>query len=233
MPERNPYLLPIAIVLAGVLIAVALYMVRISQVAPLATGDVALLRPVSTSDHLAGNPTASVIVITYSDIDCEYCKSFQESMEQIITDYGPSGDVAWVYRHFPLIEVHANAAAHAEAAECVASLGNNQSFFRFIDALHQAAPGVDQFDSKKYGSIVSGLGISIGEFQACMEGTKFEKRVGDDFDNALAIGANGAPYSVILIQGHNPVPVSGSLPYVSLKKVIDAALAKAAEPVTE
>lgn len=230
MPERNPYLLPVVIVLAGLIIGGALYTVRISQIAPLIEGDIALLRPVNTSDHLVGNPTASVTVVTYSDIDCAYCKSFQESMEQIITDYGPSGDVAWVYRHFPLIELHPSAAAHAEAAECVASLGNTQAFFRFIDAIHQAAPGVNQFDTKKYAPIVTGLGVAPADFQACMESTKFEKRVADDFDNALAIGANGAPYSILLIKGHDPVPVSGSLPYTSLKKVIETALQKAATP---
>lgn len=229
MPEKHPYLLPVTIVIAGLIIAVAIFMVRQSTVAPLKTGDVGLLRPVSTADHVAGNPTASVIVVEYSDIDCQYCKTFQEAMEQIITDYGPNGNVAWVYRHFPIIEVHPNAAAHAEAAECVASLGGEPLFFRFIDALHQSAPGASQFDSARYAPIVTGLGIPIVDFQTCMEGTKFEKRVADDFDNAIAIGASGAPYSVILIKGHDPIPVSGALPYASLKKVIEAALQKASE----
>ena len=231
MPERNPYLLPIAIVLAGLLLAVTLYMVRISAVAPLSVGDVSRLRPISTSDHIAGNPTAPVIIVEYSDIDCEYCKSFQEAMTQIITDYSATGKVAWVYRHFPLIDVHPSAAIHAEAAECVASLGGDTLFFRFIDTLGQAAPGLNQFDPTRYASIITGLGLSPADFQTCMEGTKFEKRVADDFDNAIAIGATGAPFSIILIKGHDPVPVSGSLPYTSLKKVIETALQKASTPV--
>lgn len=233
MPDRYPYLLPVVIILAGIIIGGALYLVRMSEHTPAPGGDIARIRPISTSDHLVGNPTASVVVVTYSDIDCAYCKSFQESMEQLITDYGTTGNVAWVYRHFPLIEQHPASASHAEAAECAASLGNNQTFFRFIDALHQLAPDTRQFDPKNYPSVIQALGLSLSDFEACMEGTQFEKRVADDFDNARAIGANGTPYSILLIRGHTPIPISGALPYLSLKKVIDTALQKANEPVKE
>jgi protein-disulfide isomerase len=232
MPEKNPYLLPVTIIIAGIIVAAALYVVRVSAISPL-KGDISLLRPISTSDHMMGNPTAPVVVVEYSDIDCEYCKHFQEAMTQIMTDYGAAGNVAWVYRHFPLIETHPDAAAHAEAAECVASLGTDQMFFSFIDALQQAAPGSSQFNPQNYTSIVTGLGISPAEFQSCMDGTKFEKRVADDFDNAIAIGANGTPYSFILIKGHEPIPVSGALPYTALKKVIETSLEKAKEASAE
>ena len=225
--DKNLNFLPAIIIIAGLLIAGAVFIARSNAIIP-STGNVSLLRPVSTNDHLVGNPQAPVTVIVYSDIDCQYCKNFHEAMEQVIADYGPAGNVAWVYRHFPLIEVHPNAALHAEAAECVASLGSADLFFRFIDALHQAAPDAEQFDPRGYASVVTNLGISTTDFQTCIEGSTFEKRVADDFDNAIAIGAGGAPFSVILIKGHDPVPVSGSLPYPSLKKVIDAAIEKAA-----
>ncbi len=229
--DKNLNFLPGVIIVAGLLIAVAVFMVRSNAIVP-TKGDVSLLRPVSTSDHLVGNPEAPVVVVVYSDIDCQYCKSFHEAMEQLIADYGPNGKVAWVYRHFPLIEVHPNAAAHAEAAECIASLGGSDLFFRFIDALHQAAPDATQFDPRGYASVVTSLGVSVTDFDACIAGSKFEKRVADDYDNAIEVGAGGAPFSVILIKGHEPVRVSGSLPYLSLKKVIDAAIEKAAEPAS-
>lgn len=228
--DKNPNFLPAIIIVAGLVIGLAIYSVRASHVLP-TTGDVAALRPVSTADHIAGNPEAPVVVVEYSDIDCEYCKQFQESMEQIMTDYAPKGSVAWVYRHFPLVAVHPNSAMHAEAAECVASLGSPDLFFRFIDALQQAAPSAAQFDPKGYGPIIASLGIPADQFQSCVDSNKFEKRVTDDYNNAIASGAAGAaPFSVILIKGHDPVPVSGSLPYTALKKVIDAAIQKSTEP---
>lgn len=230
MPERNSYLLPIVIVVAGIILAVAIYIVRSTAHAPLPEGDVTLLRPVSTLDHIAGNPTASVIVVEYSDIDCAYCKSFQEAMTQLITDYSASGSIAWVYRHFPLVDIYKNSAQHAEAAECVASLGGEPLFFRFIDALHQASPNINQFNPARYAEVVKSLGVSVVDFQTCIEGTKFEKRITDDAENALAIGATGAPYSIILIKGHDPISVPGAIPYDALKKIIETALQQASTP---
>ncbi len=229
--DKNLNFLPAIILVAGLGIALAVYVVRINAIVP-SESDVSLLRPVSTADHLAGNPEAPVMVVTYSDIDCEYCKSFQEAMEQVITDYGPNGSVAWVYRHFPLADLHPYAASHAEASECATSLGGPAIFFRFIDALHQGAPGPNQFNPSGYPSVVKNLGLSQTDFESCLSGSMFEKRVADDYDNAIQIGAAGAPFSVILIKGHDPVPVSGSLPYLSLKKVIDAAIEKSAEPAS-
>lgn len=230
--DKNPNFLPIVIIAAGLLIAIAVFFVRSGAVAP-AGVDLSRLRPVSTADHVAGNPDAPVVVIEYADIDCEYCKQTDEAMAQIVADYAKEGSVAWVYRHFPLIDAHPHAAAHAEAAECAASLGGPGLFFRFIDALHQAAPGANQFDPAGYGAVVSSLGLSVSNFQSCIDGSKFEKRVADDFDNAIAIGAAGAPYSVILIKGHDPIPVSGFVPYPALKKIIEAALAKAGAPAQD
>lgn len=228
MDRKNSWLLPSAIIIAGAVLGLTLFFVRSSVTAALPAGDISKLRPVSTADHLVGNPAAAVTVVEYSDIDCQYCKQFQEAMEQAMADYGPDGDVAWVFRHFPLVETDPYAARNAAASECAASLGGNDMFFRFIDALHQAAPDTEQFDPAGYGAVASALGLSPSDFQACLDSSKFDKRVADDFANAVAVGATGAPYSVILVRGGDPIPVSGALPYPALKKVLDAALEKAA-----
>ena len=44
------------------------------------------IKPVSSEDHILGNPSAPVVIVEYSDIDCEFCKQYQEALEQIITD---------------------------------------------------------------------------------------------------------------------------------------------------
>ena len=227
MPQ-NRYLIPVAIILAGVLLAVAIYMVRVAaNPLRIPEADASSIRPVSPEDHIAGNPDALVTVVEYSDIDCRYCKQFHEAMRQIMVDYGDSGQVAWVYRHFPVIEAHPNAAMHAEAAECVASLGGNEAFWTFIDQLHMAAPGEEEFDPAGYPSVVESLGISASDFTACTSGTAMQKRVEDDYDNAIAIGAVGAPFSVILIEGADSIPISGAVPYEAMKQIIKTALDRA------
>jgi protein-disulfide isomerase len=225
MDQRHPYLLPAAIILAGALLAVALYAVRTGTPAsPLES--VGAIRAVSPEDHIVGSPEAPVIVVEYSDIDCQYCKDFQETMAQLMTEYGPQARVAWVYRHFPLINIHEHAAEHAEAAECVAEQ-NEAMFFPFIDALQRSAPGSAEFDPAGHEGIVASLGLSTEGFAECMKSDRMVERVTLDFENAADAGGTGTPYSVILVRGGEPIPVTGALPYDAMKQVIERALSKA------
>jgi len=224
MNDRHPYLLPITIILAGALLAGAIYIARSGPKSPLEAA--VAIRPVSPTDHMVGNPEAPVIVVEYSDIDCAYCKDFQATMAQIMSEYAEKGTVAWVYRHFPLVQIHPHAATHAEASECVAEQGGDALFFSFIDALQQAAPESDQFNPNGYPAVIESLGLSVATFDTCMESDRMLKRVTDDFTNAKDSGGQGTPYTVILIKGSDPIPVTGALPYASMKEVIETALSK-------
>lgn len=181
------------------------------------------------ADHLIGNPAAPVVLVEYSDIDSSYSKSFQQTMEQLMSEYASGGKVAWVYRHLPLIDQHVYASQHAEAAECIASLGGPSIFWRFIDAVNSAAPGDQQFDPKNYDSVVSSLGVLPQSFDACMNAHTYQQKVASDFENGLAIGAGGSPFSVLLVQGQKPITIDGAVPYDALKKMIEQALAKASQ----
>lgn len=226
MDTRHPYLLPVSILIGGIIIAVAVYMVRTGSTPPLPVGDISKLAPVTVDDHIVGTPEATLVIVEYSDIDCEYCKNFYSALSQLMSEYGAGGEVAWVYRHFPNVSLHGSSALHAEAAECVAEQGGGEAFFRFIDALNQEAPGGSQFDSRGYPSVVTGLGLSVPDFNDCMESDRMVAKVTRDFENAFEIGADGAPYSVLIMEGKEPVPISGALPYDALKEVIETSLGR-------
>ncbi len=228
MPQKTAWLLPAAIVIAGALVGVSLFFVRANSGAS-DVSSLGALRPITTEDHIVGSPSADVVIVEYSDIDCRYCKAFRSELEELMGEYAASGRVAWVYRHLPLTTSDPNGATHAEAAECAASLGGPRAFFEFIRALNAAAPGTDRFDPTDYDRISTALGLSVSEFDSCMAGSAFEEKVARDYKNALRIGANGAPYSVVIARGQKPVPISGALPYAALKKVVDDALAKIPE----
>lgn len=225
--SRNQWFIPGAIVAAGLLLAVSTYVVRNTHVLGAPKGDISALTPLSSSDHLIGNPSAPVEIIEYADIDSPYGKSFQKTMEQIMTEYGAGGKVVWVYRHFPLIDQYPNSESHAEAAECAGSLGNANAFWNFIDLLQAEAPGDQQFDPSGYDNVVAQLSIDTARFNACMTAHTYLQKVNDDITNAIDIGASGSPYTVIVIKGQRPIPLSGSLPYDQMKKIIDQSIAKA------
>src|SRR5262249_50857138 len=146
--------------------------------------------------------------------------NFRETMESVMATYGASGNVAWVYRHLPLTSLHPNAETHAEAAECVAAQGGTNAFFKFIDLVNAAAPGTTQFDPAQYGTIVQKLGLDADSFASCLKNHTYQKRVADDAQNALAAGAAGTPYTVLLIKGQAPASVSGAFSVDQMKDII-------------
>lgn len=88
------------------------------------TGD---LTPYHEGDHIMGNPDAPIMVIEYSDLECPFCKRFDETMRQIVEE--SNGNVAWVYRHWI---VHPGAVPKTAAAECVAKLKGEDAFWQYI-----------------------------------------------------------------------------------------------------
>lgn len=222
---RNIFL-PIIIIFAGIIVASAIYIVRIRHQVANGSGAPEAVRPVTPDDHIIGNPGAPVVVVEYADIDSEYSKSFQLTMEQVMTEYASGNKVAWVYRHFPVSTLHADAAMNALAAECAASVTSPANFFRFVDAMQSAAPGAQSFNPLQYDAILDPLSVPKASFHDCVNKATFEKRIHDDYSNALASGATGSPYIVLLVQGQKPRQIQGALPYKAIKKILDDEIAK-------
>lgn len=215
-----------AILIAGIVIAISVYILHLHDRIVNDAPNPEVTRPVTPSDHIIGDPSAPITVIEYGDIDSSYSKQFQLTMEQIMTEYLAGGKVAWVYRHFPLTTDHQYAATNALAAECAGSLGSGTIFFRFIDALETAAPNGDEFNPQNYGPVLATLGIAQDAFTTCMANGTFTQHIHDDYDNALAAGATGSPFIILLIHGQKPMPIQGAVPYTAMKKILDNAIAK-------
>ncbi|MDR3546747.1 MAG: thioredoxin domain-containing protein [Candidatus Pacebacteria bacterium] len=230
MTNRNEWLIPGAIILVGFILAVSVYLLN-HHATTSSVGNVAAMRPVSSTDHIIGNPAAPVVFVEYADVDSEYAKDFEQVMEQVMQTYGSGGQVAWVYRAFPLIGVDEYSEEHAEAAECVAAGAGAQNssaaFFKFIDALQAAAPGENDFNPRGYDDVISQLGYSVTDFNTCLADGTYKSRVMADYENALAIGADGSPYTVLIVKGQSAKVISGAVPYSTLKQVIDSAISDA------
>lgn len=221
---RNLSIVPASIILAGAVLAVTIYAVRHEKAPVQSQRDLAQMTPVGPQDHLIGDTDPVVTLVTYTDLDCEFCKRFQEVMEQIITEYGDTGNVAWVMRHFPILALHENSSSHAKAAECAGKQGGEKVFWQFISALHAATLPGELFPTSGYGPLAKGLGLSDTALLSCVAGTEFDDRVARDFENGLKIGVESTPFTVILVKGSDPFTVSGFLPYDAMKTIIERAL---------
>ncbi|MGD0328314.1 MAG: thioredoxin domain-containing protein [Minisyncoccia bacterium] len=214
--------IPIAIILGGIVIAGAVYFSLRSPAIPGNAGNPALVRPVGANDHILGNPAAPVVIVEYADFDCEFCKDFEETLHRIVADEGATGEVAWVFREFPLVEIHPNAFSHARAAECAADVAGNDAFWKFADALFANQP----VDPSQYGALAASAGISSDDFATCYAtaSSTLDARINADRQNALDIGAQGTPYSLILIKGQPPIVMGGAYSYDAVKQLVDQAL---------
>lgn len=220
---KNSLTIPLAIIAGGIIVAIAVY-VSMPKSPVTSGGDPSLVRPVSASDHILGNPAARVVIVEYSDFDCDYCKGFHDTLHQIIANKGAGGKVAWVFRQFPLKEIHPNAFSHARAAECVASVAGNDAFWKFSDALFNAQPA----NPADYGTLASSVGLSGDAFATCYSTTSMtlDARITADRQNALSMGAIGTPFSLILVAGKPPVVMAGGYSYDAVKQLVDQALAQ-------
>jgi protein-disulfide isomerase len=219
---RTSLLIPISVVVAGLLVAFGVYSyfhsIALKQAAVVT--NLTTIRPVDSTDHIFGNPTANVLLVEYSDLDSPFGHSMDEAIRALVTEGGANGTTAWVYRHFPVTDQHPNAEADAEASEC-AGAQSNAAFFRFLDAYESASATATPFYP------VQKVGLDAGAFSTCLASHSYQKRVTDDAANASALGATGAPYTVILVGGNPVASVSGAFPVNQLQGIVTAAVEKA------
>lgn len=90
-------------------------------------------KPVGENEHILGNQNARIKIVEYSDTECPFCKTFHSTMHRIVDQN--SGEVAWVYRHFPIPQLHPNAEREAQATECVAEIAGNEVFWGYLDKI--------------------------------------------------------------------------------------------------
>ncbi len=104
---------------------------------------------IKTDDHVNGDPTADLIIIEYTDLECPFCMRFHDTMLQVLAEYEKTGKIAWVHRHFPLSAIHSDAEKYAEGSECVYEQGGNAAFWKFADAIFSTEKSGGRVDSTK------------------------------------------------------------------------------------
>ena len=224
-PKSN-LAIPIAIILAGIFIAGAIYFSGRGAPEPKtdlkqAVSGLSAVREVSKDDHIRGNPNARLYLIEYSDTECPFCARFHATMKKIMDEYGKTGQVAWVYRHYPLDQLHPRARTEAVALECVNDLSGDEKFWAFTDALYAlklASQVQIQVDLPK---LAAEQGIDVVKFNQCLASGKFDKKVEADAQNAQLTGGNGTPWSILVTSDGKMTSINGAYPYENVKQIID------------
>ena len=115
------------------------------------------IRGVQDDDHIIGDKNAKVIIVEYSDTECPFCKVFHETLHQVVSEYDGK-DVAWVFRHWPIPQLHPKAPKEAEALECATEQGgpssplgtSNEVFWKYTDKVFETTGSNNMLDIGVY-----------------------------------------------------------------------------------
>ncbi len=131
-------------------------------------------------------------------------------MDQIFEEY--DGEVAWVYRHFPL-SFHPEAMPAAIASECASEQGK---FWEYHDELFA---NQSDLGDNLYEEIAEDIGLNVSDFNACLADNNYETEIKAEQTAGAAAGVSGTPGTFV-----NGELVKGAVPYDSFKSIVEQAL---------
>ncbi len=148
-----------------------------------------LASPVNEHDHSIGPADALVTVVNYGDYECPDCHRRHREVEKMFDQLVNS--VRFVYRHFPLINVHPRALAAAEAAEAAAAQG------KFWEMHRHLYTRPDKLSDRHLRHHAKEIGLDIDRFDREMAGGVYRDRILDSYHNSIVYGITGAPTTFI------------------------------------
>jgi Na+/H+ antiporter NhaA len=164
-------------------------------------------------DHIRGPADAPVTVVEYGDFECPYCGRAESAMRELLSEFG---DVAYVWRHLPLTDVHPRAELAADASEAAADQG---AFWEMHDVL------LDHQDALRLQDLIGyaeRLGLDVERFGNDLRDHAGATRVAEDVDSADLSGVTGTPTFFINGRRHY-----GAYDIASLSAAVRAAGAQA------
>lgn len=174
-----------------------------------------VIKPISTDEHILGNPDAKIFIVEYSDTECPFCKNFHNTMIQTVAQ--SDGQVAWVYRHFPIASLHAKAFHEAEATECAWEQGGNETFWKYTNEVYARTQSNDQLDVAELPKIAESLGLDMITFNTCLASGKYADKIDADIMDGQNAGVRGTPTSFIVMNGKVVDMIQGAQPFEALK----------------
>ncbi|MEN9808689.1 MAG: hypothetical protein RLZZ488_256 [Pseudomonadota bacterium] len=181
---------------------------------------VAVRRPVEpkldvddAGNYFLGPKDAKVTIVEFADFQCPFCARMVPTLKEIVEQY--KGKVRWVYRDFPLREIHPEALPAAVAANCAGAQGK---YFEMHNALFE---NYARLNISLYRELAGKLSLDAGKFEECLKDPKMEAEVLKDAADGQNIGINGTPAYFV-----NGRKLGGAVDRAEFVRLIEAELAK-------
>jgi protein-disulfide isomerase len=170
--------------------------------------------------YVYGSDSAPVTIVEYADFQCPGCASFDAVQwptvyEQLVA----TGKARFIYRDYPLDNIHRHARLASHAAACANDQGKFGAMKQRLYAYQpQWAFGGGQYG--KFRDYAQAAGVEVGAWEECMESAKYAGRIQASLDEALRVGAGGTP--TFLIEGRLYSQIDGS---DDLRRIVDSLIA--------
>lgn len=167
------------------------------------------------SDWIRGNKEAKTIITEYSDFQCPACASYYEVMKMAHKEFGDN--IAFVYRHFPLRNIHVNAEIAALSAEAA---GKQGKFWEMHDMLFENQKKWEKENNAKeiFAGYAKDLGLNLDQFRQDQGSKEVKDKVEADYQSGIKAGVNHTPTFFM-----NGKEIQNPRSYEDFKKIINDA----------
>jgi protein-disulfide isomerase len=145
-----------------------------------------LTLPIGARDHAEGPADASIVLVEYGDYQCPYCGAAYPIVKKVQKRMGRR--LRFVFRNFPLTNLHPYAQRAAETAEAAAAQGK---FWEMHDLLFEHQPLLGDPDSLLQQA--RGLKLDFGQLEREVAGHVYLTRIDEDYRSGIRSGVNGTP----------------------------------------
>jgi protein-disulfide isomerase len=170
--------------------------------------------PITSADHFQGPESAEVTLTEYGDYECPHCGRAYPIVKHVQKHLGKR--LRFVFRNFPLVEMHPHAEAAAETAEFAGAHGK---FWEMHDLLFE---NQERLSGQLFLGLAQELELPATVLAEALEDGEFKNRVRGDFDGGVRSGVNGTPTFYIDALRHD-----GPFDFESLVTAIEAATSAA------
>lgn len=141
--------------------------------------------PINEKDHQLGNTIAGVILVEYGDYQCPYCGRAYPLLKRLLKEKGDA--VHFVFRNFPLQEIHPMALSAALAAEAA---GIQEKFWEMHDLIFEHQ---DNLSNGQLLDFANYLKLDVMRFGSDWQSEAVLSKVEADFESGVRSGVNGTP----------------------------------------
>ncbi|MBC7658886.1 MAG: thioredoxin domain-containing protein [Chitinophagaceae bacterium] len=167
------------------------------------------------TDHVRGNKSAKITLIEYGDFDCGYCREAFPIVEAALERF--KGDIQFVFRHFPLNDLHPHAQSAAQASEAASLQG------RFWE-MHSKLFQVNALNEESLVRLATSIGLDLHKFGEDFADSKVVDKIAGDHKSGETLGISGAPSFFINGEAFHGNWLRGELESSLQSKLYDSSL---------